>query len=81
LCALFEEVSVMTELLADFVPIRQFAKDVGKTTRCVLYWMAEPDGLPYTRLGNQRFIHIESARAWLMRRMQNSDRRRHKGAR
>ena len=71
----------MTDLLADFVPIKQFAKDVGKSTRCILHWMAEPDGLPYTRLGNQRLIHIESARVWLMRRMRPNPRRRRRARR
>jgi hypothetical protein len=41
----------MTNLLTDFVPIRRFAKDVGKCTRTVLRWMKQADGLPYTRLG------------------------------
>lgn len=71
----------MTDLLADFLPIRQFAKDVGKSTRCILYWMKRPDGLPYTKLGNQRLIHLATAHVWLMRRMQNHDHRRHKGER
>jgi hypothetical protein len=59
----------MADLLAGLVPIGQFAKNIGKCTRTVLRWMEQPDGLPYTRLGGQRFIHIESARAWLMMRI------------
>src|SRR5262249_5669932 len=46
----------MRNFLADFVPIEQFAKDVGKCTRTILRWMEEADGLPYPRLGNQRLI-------------------------
>jgi len=69
LFALFEEQSVMTDLLADLEPI------------AVLWWKERPDGSPYTRLGNQRVVHTESARPWLSRRMQNGDRRRGTGAR
>jgi hypothetical protein len=65
----------MNDLLAGLVPIGQFAKNIGKCTRTVLRWMEQPDGLPYTRLGNQRLIHIESARAWLMTRMRSNPRR------
>jgi hypothetical protein len=36
----------------------------------------EFDGLPYTRLGNQRLIHLATARAWLMRRLRPNPRRR-----
>ena len=50
LCALFEEQSVMTDLLADLVPIT------------VLWWRERPNGLPYTRLGNQESF-IQKARA------------------
>jgi hypothetical protein len=73
----------MTDLLAGFMPIGQFAKNVRKNIRTVYRWTDEPDGLPYTRLGNQRLIHIESARAWLMTRMRhlNRGRRNHRPAR
>jgi hypothetical protein len=68
----------MSNFLADFVPIEQFAKDVGKCTRTILRWMGEADGLPHTRLGNQRLIHLATAQAWLLQRMRqpNPDRRR-----
>jgi hypothetical protein len=71
----------MTDFLADFVPIGQFAKNVGKHTRTVLRWMDQPDGLPYTKLGNARLIHPATAHAWLMSRMRqrNPDRRRRRG--
>jgi hypothetical protein len=69
----------MTDLLADFVPIRRFAKDIGKTSRTVLRWME--GGLPYTKLGNERLIHVATAHAWLMRRMRHHRRRpKRKGA-
>jgi hypothetical protein len=60
----------MTNLLAGFVPIKRFAKDVGKTRRTVERWM-ERDRLPFTQLGGVRLIHLATARAWLMRRMRH----------
>jgi hypothetical protein len=71
----------MSDLLAGLVPIGQFAKNIGKCTRTVLRWMEPPDGLPYTRLGNQRLIHPPTARAWLMGRMRNDRHRRQKPSR
>jgi hypothetical protein len=40
--------------------------------------MNEPDGLPYTRIGNRILIHVPTAREWLMKRMtrRNPPRRR-----
>jgi hypothetical protein len=72
-----------TGLLADFIPAKQLATEVKKTYRTILNWMNQPDGLPYAQLGNQRIIHPETARKWLMSRMRqrNPDRRRRKRAR
>jgi hypothetical protein len=68
----------MSDIFTDFLPIGRFAKDVvHKHTRTVLRWMDEPDGLPYTKLGNVRLIHIPTAREWILSRMsrRNPDRR------
>jgi hypothetical protein len=67
---LFER-DLMTDLLADFVAVKDFAKSIGKTTRCVQFWMAKPNGLPWTSLGATRLIHVPTAREWLIRRMRN----------
>jgi hypothetical protein len=48
---------------------RPFAEDVDRHTRTVRRWLNEPDGLPYTRMGNRILIHVPTAREWLMRRM------------
>jgi hypothetical protein len=61
----------MTDLLADFIPLERFAKSVGKHVRTVYRWTDAADGLPYTRLGNQRLIHVGTAHAWLMQRMRH----------
>jgi hypothetical protein len=59
------------DLLAGYIRAQQLATDpqIKKTYRTVLNWMNQPDGLPYIQLGNQRLIHLETARAWLMSRM------------
>jgi hypothetical protein len=67
-----------TDLLAGFIPAKQLATEAKRTYRTIYNWMNEPDGLPFIQLGNQRLIHPETARAWLMSRMrqQNPVRRR-----
>jgi hypothetical protein len=43
--------------------------------------MNEPNGLPFTQLGNRKIIHLPTAREWLLSRMRrpNPERpRRHK---
>jgi hypothetical protein len=69
-----------SDLFAGFIPAKQLATEAKRTYRTILNWMNQPDGLPYIQLGNQRLIHPETARAWLMSRMRqrNPDRRRRK---
>jgi hypothetical protein len=54
----------MHDLFEDLASLAEFAKRVGKNPRTVRHWMDR--GLPYLRLGNQRYIHLPSARTWLM---------------
>jgi hypothetical protein len=56
-------------LLTDYADLEPFAKEVKRTVRTVYAWMKEPDGLPYTRIGNRILIHIPTAREWLFNRM------------
>jgi hypothetical protein len=58
-----------SDFLKDFLFAGQFAEEIERDERTVERWMAEPDGLPYTWMGNRRLIHIPTAREWLMRRM------------
>jgi hypothetical protein len=60
-----------TSLLADYLDLEPFAKEVDRTTRTVRRWIDAPGGLPYVRLGNRILIHVPSAREWLFGRMQN----------
>ena len=55
---------------AGFVPLEQFAKDVGKDVRTIYRWLDQVDGLPFCQLGGQKLIPIDSARAWLLARVQ-----------
>jgi hypothetical protein len=59
-------------LLEDYLDIDVFAsQEVKRHPRTVKRWTDEPDGLPYTTLGNRILIHIPTAREWLFARMRN----------
>jgi hypothetical protein len=58
-------------LLSDFLDLEPFAQQVDRDPRTVRRWMDEPEGLPYTRIGNRILIHIPSAREWMLGRMRN----------
>jgi hypothetical protein len=70
----------MIDLLADFIETKQLAKAVGRDERTIRNWCAEPDGLPFLKLGQRRLIHVPSAREWLLKKLRrpNPDRRRRK---
>jgi hypothetical protein len=65
-----------TDFLADYLDLEPFAAEVDRNSRTVRRWLNQPDGLPYTRLGNRILIHIPTARAWLLSRMRNPNPRR-----
>jgi hypothetical protein len=58
-----------TNFLDDFVDLEPFAADADRHPRTVRRWLKQPDGLPYTRIGNRILIHVPTAREWLMKRM------------
>jgi hypothetical protein len=60
-----------TNFLADYLDLEPFAEEVDRNPRTVRRWLNEPDGLPYTRIGNRILIHIPSAREWLFSRMRH----------
>ena len=64
-----------TNFLADYADLEPFAKEANRHPRTVRRWLNEPDGLPYTRLGNRILIHIPTAREWLFARMHHRTRR------
>lgn len=65
-----------TRLLDDYLDLQPFAAEVDRDPRTVRRWINQPDGLPYTRLGNRLLIHIPTAREWLHSRMQYPNQRR-----
>ena len=64
-----------TNFLADYLDLDPFAEKVDRDPRTVRRWLNQPDGLPYTRIGNRILIHIPSAREWLFSRMRHRTRR------
>jgi hypothetical protein len=69
-------VTLLQNILVEYVEIEPFAAEVKRSPRTVIRWMDEPNGLPYTKLGNRRLIHIPSARAWLLGRIRRPNPRR-----
>jgi hypothetical protein len=67
----------MSDFLTDFVEPRQLAKELKRDERTIRNWCAEPDGLPYVKLGQRRLIHVPSAREWLLKKLRrpNPERR------
>jgi hypothetical protein len=63
-------------LLDDCDELEEFARKVKKHPRTVKRWTQQPNGLPYTWLGNQIIIHIPSAREWMLGRMRRPNPRR-----
>jgi len=60
-----------TNVLEDLLEIEPFAAEVKRNPRTVRRWIDQPNGLPYTKLGNRILIHLPTARDWIMSRMQN----------
>jgi hypothetical protein len=65
-----------SELLNDFLDLEPFAAECKRDPRTVRRWMKEPDGLPYTKIGNRILLHIPTAREWILRRMHRPNPRR-----
>jgi hypothetical protein len=60
-----------TGLLDDYLDLDPFAKEVDRHARTVRRWMDQPNGLPFTRIGNRVLIHVPTAREWMFARMRN----------
>ena len=65
-----------TNFLADYLDLESFANGVDRDPRTVRRWMNQPDGLPFTRMGNRILIHLPTAREWLYSRMRRPNSRR-----
>jgi hypothetical protein len=69
----------MSDFLADFVELAEFAKQLTRHPRTIQRWIDEPNGLPATRLGNRTMIHTPTAREWLLARVRSRNPQRRKG--
>jgi hypothetical protein len=58
-----------TDILNDYVTLKQFAGDIGKSTRTVTRWMDQNDGLPFLKFGRERLVHLPSAKRWMLGRV------------
>ncbi len=65
-----------SDFLAEYEELPVFARQVGRHPRTVQRWMNKPDGLPFATLGNRTFIHIPTARTWMLSRMRRPNPRR-----
>jgi hypothetical protein len=65
-----------TPLLEGYLDLEAFAKEVGRDPRTARRWTKEPDGLPFTRIGNRILIHVPTARDWIFGRMRTPNARR-----
>jgi hypothetical protein len=64
-------------ILEGYLLLAKFAEEeVQKHPRTVDRWTKEPDGLPYTWMGNQKYLHVPTAREWLFNRMRHPNARR-----
>jgi len=59
----------MRQLLNDFISLEEAAKEIHRHPRTLQRWMKQPDGLPFTRMGKSRLLHVPTWQAWLMSRM------------
>jgi hypothetical protein len=59
------------DVLEDLLEIELFAAEIKRHPRTVRRWIDQPNGLPYTTLGNRILIHRQTAREWIMSKMKN----------
>ncbi len=69
-----------TDLLSEYLDLEPFAAEVNRDPRTVRRWMNQPDGLPYTKIGNRILVHLPTAKAWIFGRMRKPNPRRVSGA-
>jgi hypothetical protein len=64
------------ELFDDLAELKDFAAKAKKCERTAIRWCNETNGLPYLKLGNRRYVHVPSAKAWLISRLRKPNPRR-----
>jgi hypothetical protein len=64
-------------LLEGYLELNEVAKQFNKHPRSVRRWTTVPGGgMPYVKVGNSIFVHVESAREWLLERTRRHNERR-----
>jgi hypothetical protein len=64
------------KVLDGWMPRDDFATEVKKHPRSVKRWCDGPDGLPFAYFGKTPFIHVETARSWMLSRLRRPNARR-----
>ena len=64
------------QVFADFVPLGEFAKSIDKHPRTIQRWAGQPDGFPIAHIGKEDFVHIPTARDWVLSKVRRPNPRR-----
>ncbi len=56
-------------VLDDYLDLGPFAGEVNRSPRTIRRWLDQPNGLPYSRIGNRILIHVPTAREWIFNKM------------
>ncbi|MCO5157503.1 MAG: hypothetical protein M9945_12270 [Aquamicrobium sp.] len=56
------------DLLNDFIPRGQLAHALNLSTRTLMRYEQQPDGLPSLMIGGRKFYRAQSVRDWLAKR-------------
>ena len=62
-------------VLDDYLDLGPFAGEVNRSPRTIRRWLDQPDGLPYSRIGNRILIHVPTARESIFNKMRRPHRR------
>ena len=62
-------------VLDDYLDLGPFAGEVSRSPRTIRRWLDQPNGLPYSRIGNRILIHVPTAREWIFNKMRRPHRR------
>lgn len=63
-------------LLDDYYTSDEMEAEIRRGKKTLRRYEREPDGLPYVRIGNQKFYRKDAAKAWIARRERKPNPRR-----
>lgn len=64
------------DLLGGYIGRHALAEAFGVTPRTITRWIAQPDGLPYVKVGSRTMFRVDAVREWLASRERHPNRRR-----